>query len=189
MRWICRWPALRRSRRCRCRGSRDHPATGSGGADCRGRAFVLQQVQEGRTAGAGPSSFNKFRRGGLPGPGLRPSTSSGGADCRGRAYILQQVQDERIRGQAGGRSIRMKKSAPGARIGDGGMAEWTIAAVLKAAIPPGIVGSNPTPSASGMAEKGAEFVNPAPTFGRLGRNLFSRRRLWSNRPGSGSRRP
>ena len=33
---------------------------------------------------------------------------------------------------------------------DGGMAEWTIAAVLKAAIPPGIVGSNPTPSASSL---------------------------------------
>ena len=44
------------------------------------------------------------------------------------------------------------------------MAEWTIAAVLKAAIPPGIVGSNPTPSASGMAEKGAGLTNPAPTF-------------------------
>ena len=46
------------------------------------------------------------------------------------------------------------------------MAEWTIAAVLKAAIPPGIVGSNPTPSASGMAEKGAGLTtDPASVFG------------------------
>ena len=75
-------------------------------------------------------------------------------------------------GQAGVRSIRMKKSAPGARIGDGGMAEWTIAAVLKAAIPPGIVGSNPTPSASGMAEKGAGLTDPAPDFCRLGLHPF-----------------
>ena len=28
------------------------------------------------------------------------------------------------------------------------MAEWTIAPVLKTGIPPGIVGSNPTPSAT-----------------------------------------
>ena len=31
--------------------------------------------------------------------------------------------------------------------GPGGMAEWTNATVLKTVIPPGIVGSNPTPSA------------------------------------------
>ena len=56
------------------------------------------------------------------------------------------------------------------------MAEWTIAAVLKAAIPPGIVGSNPTPSASGLGVRpNSPARMPLGIIGPLARWLYPRR--------------